>query len=113
MNVLRQKWDEQEKHQQLILRCTAAGKKGLEQLVRSTGLPQHFDTLSSLQYLRADYTQQIIRLNDYINSYGKQSEAPLNENEWTQIRNTLYTYLYDHYSKKWAQKLEQLGNKQH
>ena len=113
MNVLRQKWDEQEKHQQLILRCTAAGKKGLEQLVRSTGLPQHFDTLSSLQYLRADYTQQIIRLNDYVNSYGKQSEAPLNENEWTQIRNTLYTYLYDHYSKKWAQKLEQLGNKQH
>lgn len=113
MNALRQKWDEQEKHQQLILRCTAAGKKGLEQLVRSTGLPRHFDTLSSLQYLRADYTQQIIRLNDYINSYGKQSEAPLNENEWTQIRNTLYTYLYDHYSKKWAQKLEQLGNKQH
>lgn len=112
MNTLRQKWNEQEKHQQLILRYTEAGKKGVEQLARSSGLPQHMDTLSSILYLKADYTQQIIRLNEYINSFGKQAGKQLNENEWTQIRNTLYTYLYDHYTKKWTQKMDQLTKKQ-
>lgn len=112
MNTLRQKWNEQEKHQQLILRYTEAGKKGVDQLARSSGLPQHMDTLSSILYLKADYTQQIIRLNEYINSFGKQAGKQLNENEWTQIRNTLYTYLYDHYTKKWTQKMDQLTKKQ-
>lgn len=113
MNALRQKWSDQEKHQQLIQQYLEAGQKGVEQLARSTGISQHLDTLSSIWYLKAEYySQQIIRLSDYINNYGKESTGQLSENEWAQMRNTLYTYLYDHYTKRWNQKIQQLNQKQ-
>ena len=88
-------------------------KKEMDRYILNTGVPQYLDTLSSLLYYRKErYIDPLTELWEYIKTYCRKELPELTENERSQIEYLLNNYVYEKYTKKWADKITKLSNQQ-
>lgn len=113
VNLLNQKLSYLEEHDMKVKQSIEESKKAMDRYILNTGVPQYLDTLSSLSYYRNErYVDPLTKLWEYIKTYCREQLPELTDNERSQIEYLLNNYVYEKYTKKWADKITKLSNQQ-
>lgn len=111
VNSLRQKWEEQEKHNQLLRQCIENGKKEMDRCILETQYQKYLDTLSSYSIYYNDIPktyEKFAKIWDAPKKYSQSLASILTANECIQIEQVMNNYIRDTYIKKWNSIVEKL-----
>ena len=108
VNSFRQKWNEQNEHEQLYNQSIANGKKEVDRYIQTLQIAQYLDTFSSINYLNEKYYKKIGTIWDRVKELRKKLDSKLTEDERAQIEYLLNNYATEQYVRKWEDRINKI-----
>lgn len=108
VNCFRQKWNEQNEHEQLYNQSIIKGKKEIDRYIQSLKIAQYLDTLSSIDYLNEMYYKKIGTIWNRVKEFRKKLDSKLTEDERAQIEYLLNNYATEQYVRKWEDRINKI-----
>jgi len=105
INELELEKQQAQQRSQMIAQLTDDGKRQLDQLVKSSGIEQHLDTLSSPAYFKTSYNEVINSVVDFPHRYSDGLSANITDAERSGINYALSSYMSSRYVSRWSRRL--------